>query len=169
MNTLEWALERDVRVGFDELAFGDRRANDLEALLRELQGIGFRGTVRLESHPGSFCLIEGADGQWSEAPDAAPLDACQRFGHPRDGTITEATQQSVGFASLLQQVSRLTSDQIRVELIAHDRDDAETSASLVDGGAVQAIVPDGVLSAGEWNELARRNHRVNYTLLPARP
>ncbi len=169
LNTLEWALERDVRVGFDELAFGDRRANDLEALLRELQGIGFRGIVRLESHPGSFCLIEGADGQWSEAPDAAPLEACQRFGHPRDGTITEASQQSVGFASLLQQVSRLTSDQIRVELVAHDRDEAETSTSLVDGGAVQAIVPDGVLSAGEWNELARRNHRVTYTLLPVRP
>jgi hypothetical protein len=157
VGAVEWALNQDSLVGFDQLAFGDERATELEALLEQLTAAGFRGRVRLESHLGEFCLALTADGDYALAAPGLPIDACSRIGHPLDGSSMPEERESTAFASFLATSPLVTDSGIEVELVAHDRDSSVPAA----------VIPASVTSAGEWNEAARRNNRVQYTLIPA--
>jgi CheY-like chemotaxis protein len=156
VHAVEWALNQDSRVGFDEPAFDDRRATELETLLGDLVDAGFRGTVRLESHLGEFCLVNDPDGGYRLAPPGAVLDECSRMGHPLDESTSIEERQSAGFASFVASSPLLDDTGIRVELVALDRE----------GSDPVEPVPATVTTAGDWNEAARRNHRVSYTISP---
>jgi CheY-like chemotaxis protein len=159
VGAVQWALNQGSLVGFDELAFGDRRALELEALLEQLTAAGFRGRVRLESHLGEFCLALTADGEYVLAAPGMSVDACSRMGHPLDGSSIPEERQSTAFASFLAASPLVTSSGIEVEIVAHDR---ESSVPAV-------VIPSSVATAGEWNDAARRNNRVQYRIIAAYP
>jgi len=155
--TIEWALNEDGRVGFDEPAFDDRRAADLETLLRDLVTAGFQGSVRLESHLGEFCLANDVDGVARLAAPGTPLEDCGRLGHPLDASTAVEERQSAAFASFMASSPLVNGSGIDVELVALDR-----AASVP-----TEPMPPNVTTAGEWNEAAGRNHRVRFSITPA--
>ena len=157
ISVVEWALNQDGVVGFDEPAFDDRRAAELETLLGDLVDAGFRGTVRLESHLGAFCLANEPDGGDGLAAPDSSIDDCARVGHPLDESTSVEARQSAAFASFMASSPLLTDSGIEVQLVAHDRDSSEAALPM----------SASILTAGEWNEAARRNHRVRYLFLPA--
>ncbi|MFN2309276.1 MAG: response regulator [Gammaproteobacteria bacterium] len=156
---LEWALNQGGQVGFDEPPFSDRRAVELQNLLEFLASTGFRGSVRLESHLGEFCLIADASSNYRSVlpPPTAALDVCTLIGHPFDNSSFLGERQSVGFASFLRSSPLVNGRGINVEIVALDRAASEPAEPL----------PSRLVTAGEWNRVAARNHRVQYRIVPA--
>ena len=155
---MEWALNQGGLVGFDELPFDDRRAVELERLLRELVAIGFQGTVRVYSHLGEFCLAgDPAGTDYRLAPPAASVDACTAIGHPLDDAGFVEARQSAGFASFLLSSPLVNERGVEVEIVALD----------VAASVAAEPMPSSATTAGEWNAVAARNHRVQYSIIPA--
>jgi len=119
-----------------------------------LRSLDFRGTVRLESHVGDFCMRRAGDASWKLAADELPITRCDRLGLPASEARTESGRQSVAFANFLADPA-ISSGPIRIETEAF--------------GNTEPRVPypaatDGV-TAGEWNRAARANQRVEIRLL----
>ena len=151
VEALQWSLNRDNSVAFDELPMDNRRLEMLRGLLIRLDAIGFTGTVRLESHLGEFCL----SGEKLTKPEL-PVAECERFGHPLDDSVAAQARQSSDFASFLENSTLTTGGVISVEIIAHDRLNSQARYPS----------PLGAQTAGEWNRIAELNNRVDVVLLP---
>lgn len=153
---LTWSLNEGGALPFDQQAFDDRRLAQLRALLDHLDGIGFKGTVRLSSHLGEFCLTADRLGELNPAAEDAPVESCALIGHPLDDSSFVAERESVAFAEFLAERGE-TAGGIRIELQALDRFASTRRVPF----------PDAAQTAGEWNAVASENHRVEYTLMPA--
>ena len=81
------------------------------------------------------------------------MSRCERVGLPPDEARTESGRQSVAFANYLAELG-VTGGPIRVEL-----EPLGNSRPLVP----YPLVTDG-MTAGEWNLVARQNHRVEVKL-----
>jgi len=154
---LEWALNQNSRLPYDALPFDDSRAVQLQELLGHLVLVGFKGTVRMESHLGEFCLVGDDVARFRLAPPEAPIDDCALLGHALDDSTFIAERQSVAFVDFLVSSPLVNEAGIEVVIEAHDR---STSTRLVD-------FPPDLTSAGEWNAIAESNNRVQYTLTAA--
>jgi len=152
---LEWSVNQDASIPTDALPFDDARLAKLTGLLDRLRALAFRGTVRLESHVGDFCLRRAADGSWALADDDLPMSRCERIGLPPDDARTESARQSVAFANYLAELA-VKGGPIRVEL-----EPAGSARPLV---AYPLVTDD--MTAGEWNQVAAQNHRVEVRLAP---
>ena len=150
---LEWSVNQGASYPPDALPFDDVRLGKLTGLLDRLRELDFRGTVRLEGHVGDFCMRRTSDGSWAMAADDLPLSRCERVGLPPDEARMESAQQSVAFANYLAEL-RVTGGPIRVEL-----EPLGNSRPLV----AYPLVTDG-MTAGDWNLVARQNHRVEVKL-----
>lgn len=150
---LEWSVNQDASYPPDALPFDDVRLGKLTGLLDRLRALDFRGTVQLESHVGDFCMRRATDGSWVMAADDLPVSRCERIGLLPDEARTESARQSVAFANYLAELG-VTGGPIRVEL-----EPAGNSRPLV---AYPLVTDD--LTAGEWNVVARQNHRVEVKL-----
>jgi hypothetical protein len=157
LNALEWAVNQDSQVPYDEIAFGDRRLTELRELVDQLAAIGFRGTVRLEAHLGEFCLAEDAAGGYVLAAPELPVAECAFMGHEREFTISTGDEQSVGFANFISGSPLVNDLGIEIEVAALGREDSIRRFPY----------PPTVETAGEWNAIAARNNRVEFSLLPA--
>ena len=150
---LEWSVNQGASYPPDALPFDDVRLGKLTGLLDRLGALDFRGTVRLEGHVGDFCMRRTADGSWAMAADDLPMSRCERIGLPPDEARTESGRQSVAFANYLAELG-VTGGPIRVEL-----EPLGNTRPLV----AYPLVTDG-MTAGEWNLVARQNHRVEVQL-----
>ena len=150
---LEWSVNQGASYPPDALPFDDVRLGKLTGLLDRLATLDFRGTVRLEGHVGDFCMRRATDGSWSMAADDLPMSRCERLGMPPDEARTESGRQSVAFANYLAELG-VTGGQVRVEL-----EPLGNTRPLV----AYPLVTDG-MTAGEWNIVARQNHRVEVKL-----
>jgi CheY-like chemotaxis protein len=157
LNALEWAVNQDSQVPYDEIAFGDERLTELRELVDQLAGIGFRGTVRLEAHLGEFCLAEDEAGGYVLAAPDLPVAECAFMGHEREFTISTGDEQSVGFANFVSSSPLVNDLGIEIEVAALGREDSIRRFPY----------PPTVETAGEWNAIAARNNRVEFSLLPA--
>jgi hypothetical protein len=157
IDAIQWAVNEGARVGFDEVAFNTSRIDQLSELLTHLASLGFRGTVRLESHLGEFCLVTDETGTYRPADPGLPLNACTLIGHPLDGSSFVADRQTVDFANFLAGSPLVNQAGITVEIIAHDRTDS----------VARYPYPNDTVSAGEWNRVAGLNHRVEFSVVPA--
>lgn len=151
---LEWSVNQAASYPPDEIPFGEARLEMLKGLLERLRALDFRGTVRLESHVGDFCMRRAGDAGWKLAADELPLTRCDRLGLSASEARTESSRQSVVFANYLADPS-ISSGAIHIETEAF--------------GNAEPLVPypaatDGV-TAGEWNRVARVNQRVEIRLL----
>ncbi len=151
---LEWSVNQAASYPPDELPLGDTRLEMLKGLLDQLRTLDFRGTVRLESHVGDFCMRRASDASWKLAPDEVPITRCDRLGLPASEARTESSRQSVAFANYLSDPV-ISGGPIRIETEAFGNSEPRMP---------YPAATDGV-TAGEWNRVARANQRVEIRLL----
>ena len=155
---LAWAVNQRAQYGLGELPLGDERLELLEGLVKRLKASGFRGAIRLEGHAGDYCLVRGADSRSLVLPPPQlPRSRCDRVGLSEDDARWLSVAQSPGFKEFLRSSPLLADGRIAVEIVGLGR-----SQGLM---SYPAITPD--VTAGEWNEVARLNSRVEVVLYPA--
>jgi CheY-like chemotaxis protein len=159
LDTLQWAVNQSSQVPFDEVALNGRRLESLRELLARLDAVGFVGTVRLDAHLGEFCLQTDASGGYRLADSELPIHDCSLIGHPLDDSDSVSDRQSVSFANFLASSPLVNRSGIDVQLVAHSRRDSVRRYAF----------PADIRSAGEWNEIAELNNRIEYTLIAAAP
>ena len=151
---LAWSLSEGSSHPFEQPAFNGERLEQLNTLLEHLVSIGYRGTVRLASHLGEFCLDADRLGDMAPAGPDTPVAACGMVGHPLDGSSFLAERQTAEFIEFMDERPP-NADGIQIELIANDRF-ASTR---------RYPYPESDVTAGEWNSVANRNNRVEYEFL----
>lgn len=137
------ALINDLAVvGFDESALTGERKHVVEALAKALPELGVTRVV-VEAHVGRFCTRSGK-GRDVLAPANLPARKC--------GSMTDEYALAIGERMALS-VSRLiteaTGGKVAVETLSYGAE------------RPRASYPDeGTGTAGQWNEAARQNNRV---------
>jgi CheY-like chemotaxis protein len=143
-------------VPYGEAPLSGVRLERLRNLVDRLRAENAKGALRIETYAGDFCLSgSGAEG-YSEAADDVSVRRCDIIGNPFDDSLSNAQRQSVAFANYLGTIQRLSSGALRAEVQNGGRRPA------------QAYPPQSeTLTAGEWNRIAARNNRVEFSLIPA--
>ena len=154
LSALAWAFNLASEYGYDELPLSDTRVGLVRDLVVRLDQAGFKGTVRLDTHVAEFCL-ERSDGILRVPRDDAPAARCEVVSYSPEYAFNLSKRQSVGFARFL--ASPLPQGNVRVEIVPHGKDRPLFAYPNI----------HAVQTAGEWNRIARRNQRVEATLLPS--
>ncbi len=157
LGSLAWAMNQSGSVAFGELPWNAGRGEQLSAMLAQLSSVGFRGTVRIESHLGQFCLESNSAGAYQLAAADTPFATCAFVGHPLEDSPRVSDRQSAAFRAFVDGSPLLNNSGIDLELVARRRMD---SVPLVP-------YPIGAVTAGEWNQAAARNNRLEYSLISA--
>jgi CheY-like chemotaxis protein len=155
-DVLGWALGYAGAYPYDEQPLGAHTLGLLQGLVSRLAAIGFRGTIRLDTHMGRFCLGRDAMGLPLLPQASAPMGECESGAVDHEEARLRGAQQSVAFANFLDSAPELARDQIRIELISHG----------LESPWGQPPGPDAVQSVGEWNRIAALNNRVGFTVIP---
>ncbi len=156
---LAWSLTEASSHDYEQPAFDAVRLSQLQTLLEHLREMKFRGVVTLTSHLGEFCLAADRFGEMAPAAPDTPVEACGTIGHPLDGSSFLTERQSEVFAQFLADRPE-NEDGVRIELVANDRFASTRRYPFPEAAE------DAGLSAGEWNQIAARNHRVEYEFVP---
>lgn len=151
---LAWAFNLAGEYDYDELSLSDTRVGLVRDLVVRLERAGFKGTVRLDTHVAEFCL-ERIDAVLRVPRDDAPAGRCEVVSYTPEYAVNLSKRQSLGFARFL--ASPLLQGDIRIEIVPHGKE-----RPLLAYPNIYAVQ-----TAGEWNRIARRNQRVEVTLLPA--
>ena len=145
-------------VPYGELPLALGRVDALREYLARLQQQSFRGTVRVSVYRGRFCLAGNATEGYALAPPELPLSKCDQMGNPFDEALSPAQRQSLAFANLASSARLRTGSAISVIVL----DDSTDNRVAVPYPTATAGVP-----AGQWNEIAARNNRVEFTAAAA--
>ncbi|MDB6060391.1 MAG: hypothetical protein JWM78_494 [Verrucomicrobiaceae bacterium] len=153
---VEWAVNLAQEFPYGEPPFGGDRLPQLQELVQQLNAAGFRGTVRLESHIGEFCLLhmplpDGSGANWTVAPPELHLTDCNALGQSAEQSRTMSSAESSAFKRFLNEVP----DTIRIETVP-----------LGSAEPKWDYPADPNVSAGEWNRVAQHNQRVQIVLQP---
>jgi CheY-like chemotaxis protein len=154
--TVEWAINQSQEFAYGEPPFGGDRLPLLQELVQQLSATGFRGTIRLESHVGEFCLIhlptaDGNSANWSVAPPELHLTDCNALGQSAQQSVSMSAAESAAFKRFLEELP----GGIRVETVP-----------LGSAEPKWDYPSDPNVSAGEWNRVAQHNQRVQIVLQP---
>lgn len=159
LDTLIRDMNASGAVPFDEVPFNEKRVDQISWLMLRLADAGFRGTVRIESHLGAFCLISDASGIYRlEDPDA-PFTSCSFIGHPLDGSRLLSDRETSHFEFFKAASPLLADGGIELDVVVRDRTDS----------APRIPYPVNPETAGEWNRIAALNNRLEYALVPDEP
>jgi CheY-like chemotaxis protein len=155
LDTVTWALNQHGQYAFNDEPLGDARLAQLRELIARLTAAGFQGTVRLETHVGEFCLMRDEQGSLRLPSDGLSINRCEVLTYPPAQAVQLGQRQSPAFARYLAE--RRSNSPIQVTIVSHG-----TNRPL-------ATYPDlsNVQTAGDWNQVARLNQRVEIVLLPA--
>ena len=153
LETLGWALNQNNQYAWNEEPFDDARLSQLRELVARLTQAGFRGSVRLESHSGEFCLVRDEQGQLRLPAESTPFTRCEVVTYPPAQATLQSGRQSPAFARYLAQVSGA------VRVVVAPQSNSKPLARYPESASVQ--------TAGEWNQPARLNQRVEIVLVPA--
>jgi len=145
-------------VPYGEPPFALARVEALREFLARLTQQAFVGTVKATAYRGRFCLSGNATEGYALAAEDLAAAKCDLTGNPFDGALNSAQRQSLAFANLASSVRTRTDGAINVIV-----NDEPTDARVV---APYPARTDGV-TAGQWNEIAARNNRVEFTAVPA--
>ena len=155
LDTITWALNQHGQYGLNDEPLGDARLAQLRELIARLAAAGFQGTVRLETHIGEFCLMRDEQGSLRLPSDGLSINRCEVVTYPPAQAVQLGQRQSPAFARYLAE--RRSNNPIQITVVSH--------------GANRPLVtyPDlsSVQTAGDWNQVARLNQRVEITLVPA--
>ena len=117
---LTWTINQAGAVPFDEQPFNEIRTEQISGLLRQLLNAGFRGTVRVESHLGEYCLAIDTAGIYRLADPELPFTACAYIGHPLDDSGLLSDRQTPGFERWFRSGEYLESFGNRIIASRHD-------------------------------------------------
>ena len=154
LEILEWGANQGQSYAFGEIALNDRRAQLLLQLSQRLRGIGFAGTMAVDVHVGRYCMNRGLDGVLILPPAAQLFEECQQVGWPEAETLVFGAQQTLPFANAISLESR--DGTIDFRIVSHGASQPRSAYPSFTQG----------LTAGEWNEIAARNQRVEVRILP---
>jgi CheY-like chemotaxis protein len=154
---LEWALNQDLQHAPEAPLLGDEAADLLRELLPLLDGLGYRGVVRIRTHIGRFCLHFDSQGNLRPLAPELPLGRCDLLGVGDAEARMEGSRQTLAFANTLRALAGQYGHRISIELAT-----AGSSEPLLAYPSASDELPAGV-----WNALAARNHRTEIRLRPA--
>jgi CheY-like chemotaxis protein len=143
-------------VPYGEAPLSGARLDRLRELLNQLRASGFRGTVKVATFVGEFCLTGNGIEGYSIASDDLPMKRCDLVGNPFEDSLPSAQRQSLAFANLL---SSLRQDSGLTVEVAHEGRRPSVPYPTADQLAN--------LTAGEWNRIAAQNNRVEFATVPA--
>jgi CheY-like chemotaxis protein len=153
VEALEWAINLDNGYGFAEVPLDDGRAQRFARLIGLLGEAGFSGTVLLDVHVGRFCMDADANGSVQLASPDAPVTDCDQVGWSSSDAFALGRRQTPGFANNV--AAAANSAGIKVETASLSSDQPLFEYPLLVAN----------VTAGEWNETASRNHRIEVRLL----
>ncbi|HEX9625732.1 MAG TPA: response regulator [Acidiferrobacterales bacterium] len=159
VRTLEWAANLNGQVEYDRPLLGDEQVVLLSEVLTRLSAVEFRGTVRVTTHVGEFCMVRSPLGLTRLPGDDQPFDSCQVMGMSVEQASAWGARQSLGFARFLATSPLANSPSVRIELQSLGKD-----APLL-----RYPLPGTAQTAGDWNRVARHNNRVEIAIVPAAP
>jgi len=151
---LEWGVSHAERYPFSETALNDERADLVEELVRRLRVLGFAGAIALDVHVGHFCMNSGPDGAMILPPATQLFEECQQLGWSEAESLSLGALQTLRFANALALESR--DGDIRFEIVSHGASRPQSAYPSFTQG----------LTAGEWNEIAAGNQRVEIRIVP---
>ena len=140
------------RVPYGATPLAGERLDRLRTLVTELEAEGFRGRLQVHSYAGDFCLEGSVDEGYSPADASLPVRRCALIGNPFDEGLSPAEHQSVDFANFLATAAQRRSQALRIEILTGGRRGGEAYPGQ-----------DETTTAGQWNAVAGRNNRVEYT------
>jgi CheY-like chemotaxis protein len=157
LDTLAWALNQHNLYEHDQIALSDERLLMVRELLGRLAALGFQGTVRLEAHVGEFCLVRDEQGSYRLPAPATALNRCEIVSYSAEQALSLGRRQSPAFSRFLAERAA---------------PGATPQLLLVSHGKTRPLLPypDPALvqTAGEWNQIARVNQRLEIVIEPAR-
>jgi hypothetical protein len=139
-----------VPVPYGELPLASARVQRMQAMVDRLVAEGFRGRLSVSSFVGDFCLTGNTLNGYSLAHDQLPIHRCDLIGNPFDDSLTATQRQSPEFVSAIAN----TGTKIRIEVNVQGRKPVVAYPPQTDK-----------LTGGEWNRVAARNHRVEFTAI----
>jgi CheY-like chemotaxis protein len=143
-------------VPYGETPLANARLERLRGLAATLEAQRFRGRIVVETFIGDFCLSGNASDGFQVADDALPTQKCDLVGNPHEDALSPAQRQSVAFANFAATLGQRTAGAITVETVsAGRRNPVEYPEQGEDS------------TAGEWNDVAMQNNRVEFRLVPA--
>jgi CheY-like chemotaxis protein len=142
-------------VAYGEVPFAGVRLERLRSLVSSLRSEQRKAVIYIETFTADFCLSGTADGIYVLTSDEMLLSSCDLVGNPFGNALSVTQRQSVAFANLLNSINQDPQSNLNVQ--------------LVDGGhRVLQTYPErtAALTAGEWNRVAERNQRVEFSVRP---
>lgn len=155
-NSITWAINQSAPYDVHEEAYSDRRLAIVQELVSRLQGLGYRGSVQLESHLGEFCLVGDDATGYALAPADMPVSECALIGHPLQQLPSLGERQSIAFANFLATSPLVNNSGIDLELVPY----------LYSRPRIEYPPRHADVSAYEWNRVAAANNRIEVTLVP---
>ncbi len=100
--------------------------------------------------------MPGVSGAPTPAPADANIGECAMIGHALDDSAFQLDRLTPEFADFLNSSPLANDSGINIELVANDRFNSTRKYPFA----------ASITTAGEWNEVAQRNNRVEIELLP---
>ncbi|MCE3284476.1 MAG: hypothetical protein K0R70_732 [Steroidobacteraceae bacterium] len=142
-------------VPYGETPFSGSRLERLRAIAAALEDKQFKGSIRVESFVGDFCLAEASGEGFAIAAGDTPVAKCDLVGNPFDDSLSTAQRQSLDFANYSAMLRKRTGGSIRID--------------VVNAGRRQPIgypEQNDKTTASAWNVVAAQNNRVEFHVTP---
>jgi CheY-like chemotaxis protein len=143
-------------VPYGEVPFDGTRLDKLRLLAATLETQGFHGRIVAQAFVGDFCLSGSPTDGFQIADTALAVAKCAIVGNPYDDALSPAQRQSVEFANFTAGLRQRTSGAISVEVENGGRSNPVRLAEQEPG-----------MTAGQWNDVAKQNNRVEFRLVPS--
>jgi CheY-like chemotaxis protein len=144
-------------VPYGEAPLSGARLERMRDMITQLKAGGFRGTIKIATFVGEFCLVGNGIEGYSMAADDLPASRCDLRGNPFDDGLSTAQRQSLPFANLVASLRQEKNEPLRVE-VEHE------------GRKPVVPYPRGdqlaKMTAGDWNKIASQNNRVEFAAQP---
>ena len=145
-------------VPYGEAPLSGARLERMRDMIGQLKAGGFRGTLKVATYVGEFCLVGNGIEGYSIAADDLPASRCDLRGNPFDDGLSAAQRQSLPFANLVASLRQDKSEQLRVEV---EHEGRKPAVPYPRGDQLAKV------TAGDWNKIAAQNNRVEFAAEPA--
>jgi CheY-like chemotaxis protein len=145
-------------VPYGEAPLSGARLERMREMIGQLKAGGFRGTIKIATYVGEFCLVGNGIEGYSMAADDLPASRCDLRGNPFDDGLSAAQRQSLPFANLVASLRQDKNDQLRVEV---EHEGRKPAVPYPRGDQLAKV------TAGDWNKIAAQNNRVEFAAQPA--
>jgi len=145
-------------VPYGEAPLSGARLERLRDMIAQLKAGGFRGTLKVATFVGEFCLVGNGIEGYSMAADDLPANRCDLRGNPFDDGLSIAQRQSLPFANLVSSLRQDKGQSLHVEV---EHEGRKPAVPYPRGDQLAKM------TAGDWNKIAAQNNRVEFAAQPA--